>query len=122
MHRVAADAQKPAVDYTKPPAQTAPPKADAAYAGTYANSYYGPLTVAEKGGALTMTMGPEGKPTTFALSPYTGDTFTFASIGENGNGLAGAIFDVGADGSAAKVRLDFYDTTGLGTFVRKPAQ
>ncbi len=41
------------------------------------------------------------------------------TIGENANGLAGAIFTVGNDGKASKVVLDFYDTTGLGTFVRE---
>src|SRR5207248_3402975 len=65
---------------------------------------------------LTMTLGPSGKPTTFVLTHYNGDTFSFQSVGENANGLAGAIFTVGAAGTASKVRLDFYDRTGLGTF------
>lgn len=112
------DADKPAVDYTKPPAQTSPAKSAAAYAGTYTNAYYGPITVADNGGALTFRMGPAASPTTFQLTHYTGDTFTFPSIGENANGLAGAIFT--ADGAtASSVRLDFYDTRGLGTFTRK---
>lgn len=36
-------------------------------------------------------------------------------IGENANGLAG----VGDDGKASQVVLDYYDRTGLGTFVRE---
>lgn len=52
-------------------------------------------------------------------------TVSFESIGENANGLAGAIFATGAagvtanaDAKAPSVRLDFYDQTGLGTFTR----
>jgi hypothetical protein len=63
-------------------------------------------------------MGPSDKPTTFALTHYDGDTFNFETIGENGNGLAGATFTVGPEGTASTVKLDFYDKTGLGTFTR----
>jgi hypothetical protein len=65
-------------------------------------------------------MGPPDRPTTFPLTHYSGDTFFFQSIGENANGLAGAIFTLDRGGrTAATVRLDFYDRTGLGTFTRK---
>ena len=39
-----------------------------------------------------MRMGPAGSTTTFPLTHFDGDTFSFESIGENANGLAGAIF------------------------------
>jgi hypothetical protein len=65
-----------------------------------------------------MTMGPQASPATFALAHFDGDTFSFETIGENANGLAGAIFTVDGDGQASKVVLDFYDRTGLGSFVR----
>ncbi|WP_369045437.1 serine hydrolase [Sinomonas sp. P10A9] len=113
------ESEKPAVDYSKPPAQSAPARANTAYTGSYANPYYGPMAVAEADGELTLQMGPSGKPTTFRLTHFDGDTFSFESVGENGNGLAGAIFALGADGAASSVRLDFYDKTGLGTFVRQ---
>ena len=80
---------------------------------------YGPLTVSAEGGKLSMRMGPQAAPTTFALAHFDGDTFSFETIGENANGLAGAIFTVGDDGKASKVVLDYYDRTGLGTFVRE---
>ncbi|MCG2622473.1 serine hydrolase [Arthrobacter sp. I2-34] len=112
------EADKPPVDYSKRPAQPRPARADSAYTGTYANSYYGPLTVAADNGMLAMTMGPDNKPTTFCLAHFDGDTFSFETIGENANGLAGAIFTVGAAGRASSVRLDYYDRTGLGTFTR----
>ncbi|WOP18656.1 serine hydrolase [Raineyella sp. LH-20] len=113
-----AESEKPAVDYSRPPAQVAPARANSAYVGSYTNSYYGPLTVAEDGGALVARLGPAGAPTTLRLTHYTGDTFSFRSVGENANGLAGAIFAVDGNGPAASVRLDFYDRTGLGTFIR----
>lgn len=72
---------------------------------------------------LTLELGPAGRTTKFPLTHFDGDTFSFESIGENANGLAGAIFAPGADaaaggGTASSVRLDFYDQTGLGTFTR----
>ena len=108
---------KPAVDYARTPASPAPARPDVAYAGTYANNYYGPLTVSADDG-LSMTMGPAAAPTTFTLTHFDGDTFTFQTIGENQNGPAGAIFTVGADGKASRVVLDYYDVNGLGTFTR----
>jgi CubicO group peptidase (beta-lactamase class C family) len=112
-------AEAPQTDWTQPPADPQPARALGAYTGTYANSYYGPLTVAADGDRLTMTMGPAEAPTTFPLTHHSGDVFTFESIGENGNGLAGALFTVDVGGTAASVRLDFYDQEGLGTFARE---
>ncbi|HSU72132.1 MAG TPA: serine hydrolase [Micrococcaceae bacterium] len=111
-------AEQPPVDYGKPPERPAPAQGEAAYTGTYANSYYGPLTVSAANGQLSMTMGPAAKPTAFKLTHFDGNTFSFETIGENANGLAGAIFTIGAGGTASSVRLDFYDQTGLGTFTR----
>ncbi|GAA3677042.1 serine hydrolase [Arthrobacter ginkgonis] len=112
------DADAPAADYSKVPAAPRPARSLDTYTGTYANSYYGPLVVATEQGRLAMTMGPEGRQTTFGLTHFDGDTFSFETIGENANGLAGAIFAPGSGGQAGSVRLDFYDTTGLGTFTR----
>jgi CubicO group peptidase (beta-lactamase class C family) len=111
-------ADAPETDWTEPPASHAPGHAAGAYLGNYANPYYGPLTVTADGDDLTMSMGRPDRPTRFALTHYTGDTFTFESIGENANGLAGAIFTLDEGGTASSVRLDFYDRTGLGTFTR----
>ncbi|WP_458779680.1 serine hydrolase [Arthrobacter sp. D3-16] len=112
------EAGKPEVDYTKIPSNPSPASPNSAYTGTYDNSYYGPLVVFEKGGKLAMRMGPAGSPTTFPLTHFDGDTFSFESIGENGNGLAGAIFAKANGGSSPSVALDFYNRTGLGTFTR----
>jgi CubicO group peptidase (beta-lactamase class C family) len=112
-------AAAPEVDYAKLPSNPKPASDLSAYAGSYGNSYYGPLTVSADGDNLSMSMGPQGAPTTFALTHFDGDTFSFETIGENANGLAGAIFTVGDDSKAIKVVLDYYDRTGLGTFVRE---
>jgi hypothetical protein len=112
-------AAAPEVDYAKLPSNPKPASDLSAYAGSYGNSYYGPLTVSADGDKLSMSMGPQGAPTTFALTHFDGDTFSFETIGENANGLAGAIFTVGDDSKAIKVVLDYYDRTGLGTFVRE---
>jgi len=112
-------AAAPEVDYAKTPSDPKPARDLAAYAGSYGNGDYGPLTVSAKGDRLSMTMGPQAAPTTFALTHFDGDTFSFETIGENANGLAGAIFTLGDDGKTSKLVLDYYDRTGLGTFVRE---
>ena len=112
------ESEKPEVDYTKTPPTPSPARTNSAYTGTYDNSYYGQLVVLEEGGKLAMRMGPPGSPTSFPLTHFDGDTFSFESIGENGNGLAGALFAGASSGSSPSVTLDFYDRTGLGTFTR----
>ena len=55
---------------------------------------------------------------TFALTHYSADTFAFDTIGENAAGLGGAVFTPASNGQPARVVLDFYNQTGLGTFTR----
>ena len=62
---------------------------------------------------LTMTWVREASPTTFALTAFDGDTFTFGSIGENATGPAGAHVH-GPGSSANAVSLTYYNTGGLG--------
>ncbi|ACL39058.1 beta-lactamase [Pseudarthrobacter chlorophenolicus A6] len=113
------EADKPEIDYGKLPANPTSAGPNRRYTGTYANSYYGPLMVFEQDGGLAMRMGPDGNQTTFPLTHFDGDTFSFESIGENGNGLAGAVFAEPRRGSSQEVVLDFYNRTGLGTFTRR---
>ena len=105
------------VDYSKPPASPAPAKANSAYTGTYANDYYGPMTVSDQGGKLVMQLGP--KKQRFVLHHYNGDTFSYSTTGEMAVGLSGVTFTVGSGGHADKVRVENLDTSGLGTFTRK---
>lgn len=107
-----------AAPWETPPASPAPAADLSAYAGTYDNAYYGPLTVTAAGGTLAMSMGPPDAPTTFDLTHFDGDQFTYETIGENAAGTSGAVFTLGAGGTASSVNLPFYDQTRLGTFTR----
>jgi CubicO group peptidase (beta-lactamase class C family) len=112
----ATEGERSPVDYNKPPASPTPAKATSTYTGTYANEYYGPLTISAQGGELTMQLGP--KKQRFPLRHYDGDTFSYRTTGENAVGLSGVTFTVGSGGRADKVRVENLNTTGLGTFTR----
>jgi hypothetical protein len=101
------------------PVGAEPAQPSAAYAGVYENSYYGPLMVGEEQGGLVMRLGPAVSPTLFALKHRDRDRFIFQTIGENANGLSYATFALSPAGTALNVVLDFYNTSGLGTFVRR---
>ncbi|MFI7295978.1 serine hydrolase [Streptomyces sp. NPDC050121] len=104
-------------DYSRPPADAAAARPLAACTGTYANGYYGPLTVTASGGELTMRLGP--KPTTFRLTHYDGDTYSFRTVGENAVGLSGVTFQGDRNGKATRVTVEAFDENGLGVFTRR---
>jgi CubicO group peptidase (beta-lactamase class C family) len=106
-----------ATDYARPPAGAAPAGPPAAYTGTYANGYYGPLTVITERGRLVMRLGPKGL--RFPLRHYSGDTFSYPTQGENAAGRSGVRFTTGPDGAATRVTVENLDHTGLGTFTRR---
>jgi CubicO group peptidase (beta-lactamase class C family) len=94
-----------------PPANPAPARPLAEYAGTYANGYYGPATISEKDGGLVLGLGV-GK--TFPLKHWNGDSFTFAMDDENAP--PGSISQATFDGN--KLTLEYYDDDGLGVFTK----
>jgi CubicO group peptidase (beta-lactamase class C family) len=94
------------------PTHPAPPRPNAAYAGTYQNAYYGPLQVVDKGGALELRLGP--RPTVFRLTHWDGDVFTFTPTGENAP--PGTISK--ASFSEGRVVLEYFDGEGLGILLR----
>ncbi|MEU3841896.1 serine hydrolase [Streptomyces sp. NPDC028635] len=103
-------------NYAKPPGNATPAKPDDAYTGTYANDYYGPVTVSGDGkGNLSMTLGP--KKMTFPLKHYTGDTFSYQTQGENAVGLSGVTFHT-SSGRATSITIEHLNESGLGTFTR----
>ncbi|WP_030271624.1 serine hydrolase [Streptomyces sp. NRRL B-24484] len=112
----ASEGQVSPTDYTEPPAGAAPAKADSAYVGTYANGYFGPMTVTSQDGKLVMSLGPDDLK--FPLQHYDGDVFSFRTRGENAVGLSGVTFTVGADGRASSVVVEQFNHDGLGTFTR----
>jgi hypothetical protein len=108
-----------AVDYSRPPAGAGPPMALAAYAGAYANDYFGEIRVEAAPGGLVLRLGPQLDP--FPLTHFERDVFTYQPVGEQAYGRAAVTFTIGAEGSGARVtveNLDLYDT---GTFDRVPA-
>jgi hypothetical protein len=79
-----------------PPAGAAPPRAEAVYAGTYANDYYGRVTVMPASGtALTVKLGRGDE---LRYVPWDGDTWREPETN------TAAVFAV-RDGRAVSVRL-----------------
>ncbi|MBT5416088.1 MAG: DUF3471 domain-containing protein, partial [Rhodospirillaceae bacterium] len=110
------DAEAAEFDYGPAPSGARHPGPPADYVGTYENGYYGPVVIAAEGDGLAMTLGPADAPTTRALMPYDGDTFTFETFGENAVGPTGAAFSRDPSGAVSELILEYYDRNGLGTF------
>ena len=94
------------------PAEPAPARPLSSYTGSYANGYWGPATVAERDGALTLTLGPRAK--AFQLTHWDGDVFTFALADENAppGSRSKATFD------GDRLTLEYFDSDKMGTFTR----
>ncbi|MEU1981386.1 serine hydrolase [Nocardia sp. NPDC019395] len=95
-----------------PPPAPAPGRPLDSYAGEYGNDYFGPATVTVDGDRLMLTMGP-GK-VSMPLRHWDGDTFVFTPSGESAD--PGTVSQARFDGD--RLWLEFYDSDGLGTFVR----
>lgn len=102
-----------------PPPHAAPALAPAAYAGTYGNAYYGELTVAQRGDALVLALGPVG--TSFVLRHWDGNDFAFSL--ENEDASPGSIsrvsFEADAAGKAGAVMVELCQESGWGRFERR---
>jgi CubicO group peptidase (beta-lactamase class C family) len=100
-----------------PPKHPKPAQPTSFYVGTYGNDYYGPVKVEARGRSLRMLIGP--KPTDLPLTHWSGNLFAFFPVGENALGISAATFTPGPGGGRARtLNLEYYDTTGLGTFTR----
>ncbi|MFV0495798.1 serine hydrolase [Mycobacterium sp.] len=97
---------------TPRPVGPAPPRSLEEYTGVYANDYWGPATVGVHDGTLQFSLGPKNQ--TFDLTPWDGDTFTFALSTENA--LPGSISRATFSGNA--LNLEYFDSDDLGTFTR----
>ncbi len=103
-------------DYSKPPASPTPALKNAAYLGTFANAFYGEISIIEKDGALAIVLPPNK--TTLPMKHYDRDIFTFETFGENAVGTTGVFFSVGADGKTERIRVEYLDEFDNGTFER----
>ena len=97
---------------TQPPTAPAPARPLSSYTGGYANDYWGPAAVAERDGALTLTLGPRAK--AFPLTHWDGDVFTFALANENA--APGSVSKATFDGD--RLTLEYFDSDKMGTFTR----
>lgn len=101
----------------KPPASPVPARPDSFYTGTYDNAFYGPIRITAEGSSLHLLIGPV--PRDYPLRHWSGNVFAFFPTGENAVGITAATFSGGAGASrASSVTLEYYNETGLGTFVR----
>ncbi|HEY5812149.1 MAG TPA: serine hydrolase, partial [Terrimicrobiaceae bacterium] len=107
--------------YDVPPVAPAPPLEDSAYLGTFANDFYGEISiVARRGGGLAIVEGPLRK--RFPMKHWDGNTFIYTDPGiENATGTSGIFFTIGPDGVASKVVVEDLDDNDTGTFTRVPS-
>lgn len=95
----------------RPPANPAPAAPLSSYVGTYHNDFWGPARITEKDAKLHLALGPRGA---FTLNHWDGNVFTFDLLTENAppGTISKAAFD------AARLTLEYYDSSGKGTFTR----
>ncbi len=104
-------------DYSKPPTAPSPAQKPVAYTGTYANDFFGPITIVEDGEKLALELGPEKR--RFPLTHWDRDVFTYQPAGENATGRAGVMFALGPDGRAERVVVENLNVHGEGAFARR---
>jgi CubicO group peptidase (beta-lactamase class C family) len=94
--------------YAAPPDPATPALPLAAYAGTYANDYVGEAAVADDGGALVVTVGPDGA-RSYPLTHFDRDIFLYYPSPELPDLPSTARFSIGPDGRAEGVTLESLD-------------
>lgn len=104
------------VDYAIPPANPGAPLALSAYTGTYTNDFWGEIEVASADGGLILRVGPNKTP--FTMRHWDRDTFLFQPTGENAYGPSGMMFQIGPDGRAAAITIEYFNINKQGTFTR----
>ena len=105
--------------FATPPANAQPALPLDAYAGQYANDYFGPLQITIEGDALSMAIGPA--PLVYPLDHWDRDVFVFDAVPEAPGVKATATFKVDLNSQASSVTIDAFDSYGQGTFVRTAA-
>ena len=103
-------------DYSHAPARPTPPLQLSAYAGKYANDFFGPIELAEKQGKLVLRLGPQ--PLEFDLRHWDRDVFIYQPVGESAGGLSGVRFSIDPGGEADRVLVENLNIHGQGSFTR----
>ncbi len=100
-----------------PPVPAAPPKALSAYTGSYNNAYYGPLTVTEAEGALTLSAGPAR--IQLPCSHWDGDVFAIHPANESAP--PGSVYKVDFSGTPPwQMTSAFFAESQFNLFTRSP--
>jgi CubicO group peptidase (beta-lactamase class C family) len=86
------------------PANPVPAKANSAYVGSYANDYYGTVTIAEEDGGLVMRWGPNGAGE-LPLEHYDGDVFLYVESPEVAGAKTPLAFQFGTGARAESLVL-----------------
>ena len=87
-----------------PPASPKPARPLTDYVGTYSNAYLGDVTVAESGGALRITLGPENL--SAPLTHYDGDVFSWLTPGQTHDPVSAVTFGGSASGSTTAMNIE----------------
>ncbi|SFQ46851.1 serine hydrolase [Nitratireductor indicus] len=101
------------------PDATTPPRPLADYSGTYANAYFGDLTVKPSGESLVMQLKDSGA--SFSLEHWTGDEFVFRPQNENApeGSISSVFFQIGEGGKPERVSVEYFNESGNGDFTRR---
>ncbi|RWG83477.1 MAG: serine hydrolase [Mesorhizobium sp.] len=103
--------------YAKPPSPPRPAAPASAYAGRYANDFFGDAVVSSAGDGLLLKLGPAGA-RSYSLTHYDADLFLTYPDAETPDRPAGVSFVVGPDGKASAITIGFLDDNHLGTLRR----
>jgi CubicO group peptidase (beta-lactamase class C family) len=87
-----------------------------AYTGTFENALFGQLGITASDGKLTLNAGPGFK--AFPLTHWNRDIFTLQTEAESLRGTSGVFFELGPDGRARSVTVEWLNRDGQGTFLR----
>lgn len=105
---------------TQPPSPPIPALPDKDYVGTYVSKFYGPATIKREGNDLVLTLKPCNVETTSKLTHWSGNTFGFPYGNLTAAPTSALEFAPASDGQAAKIRIEYLDMSGLGSFTKIP--
>ncbi|TIX95279.1 MAG: serine hydrolase, partial [Mesorhizobium sp.] len=100
--------------YAAPPSPARPAGPASAYAGRYFNDFIGDAVVSSAGDALVLKVGPAGA-RSYSLKHFDGDLFLTFPDAETPDRPSGVGFDIGPDGKASAMTVEFLDDNNLGT-------
>jgi CubicO group peptidase (beta-lactamase class C family) len=101
------------------PASPSPAQAPSAYAGVYANDYYGDVIVEQADKGLILKMGPSA--VSYALEHWDDNAFVFRPSSENApdGSISAAAFAIDPAGSAKTLTIELFNENGIGVFTRR---